>query len=256
LEEERVDYVGVDKMSNSDSELPIQVIDLLDADLVTEVFEGFDAVIHLANHPHWRVASPQRVLNENVSMNMNVFQASVDLKMDRIVYASTIQAVSGEIADENRERQPLAMRYFPADSDSPLQPRNPYSLSKALSERMLDYFSEIHGMDCVSIRFPWLLSGKTLQLVRKELGESKNPYDAFAYLPVESAAQLAWLCVKSKTIGHRSYFPAAKDTFSNMTVREIATELLEGVEMKRNPDEMDCLVDCSVIEKETGWIQP
>ena len=256
LESEEADFLAVDKQSNSDSGTRIKVADLLVREAAYEILDGADAVIHLANHPHWMDVSPQVVLNENVAMNMNVFQAAAELGVKRMVFASSIQAIDGEAPFHDREKQTSTFPYFPADSDTPLHPRNPYALSKVLSERMLDYFSEMFDMTCVSIRFPWLVEKDKMEFARQYTRGSRNPYDAFAYLPIESGADLACRCVRADLSGHTSYFPAAKDSLSEMTILEIASELLIGVELRKNPEEMDTLVDCSRIERETGWKQP
>ena len=44
---------------------------------------GITALIHLANHPNWYSGSPEMVYGENVSMNMNIFQAAANSDCER-----------------------------------------------------------------------------------------------------------------------------------------------------------------------------
>lgn len=255
LRADGTEFLAIDKEAKTDL-YDIEVVDLLDAKATQRALKGADAVVHLGNHTDWHDASPQVVFNENVSMNMNVFQAAADKGLKRIIFASSIQAISGELPVMKRENQTLVVPSFPMDSDMPLHPRNPYALSKVLSERMLDYFSETFEMTCVSIRYPWLISVDGMSEAKKWVEGSENVYDGFAYLDFESAADLICRCLSADLSGHRSYFPASKDPLNEMTVNEVATQFMDGLELRKNLNEMDTLVDCSMIEREIGWRQP
>ncbi|MEM9160728.1 MAG: NAD-dependent epimerase/dehydratase family protein, partial [Verrucomicrobiota bacterium] len=147
--------------------------------------------------------------------------------------------------------------YFPLDSNMPAIPRNPYSLSKYATEQMLEYFSKSTGMTCIAIRYPWLLGDYYLRIGVERGGfERGNCHDGFAYLPVYSGAEAAICALNADIEGYRCFFVASKDNLEQRSVSEIVGEQLSGVELKKPLDELDSLVDTSVVEKELGWERP
>jgi len=96
-----------------------------------EAFIGADVVIHLAEQPQ-ADASWQRVCTNNLSGTWNVFQAAVEARVPRIIYASSGWAVKA------LERQ-LAPQCYKANGpkiDSAVFPRpmTPYGLAKGFGE--------------------------------------------------------------------------------------------------------------------------
>ncbi|MDG2255385.1 MAG: NAD(P)-dependent oxidoreductase [Opitutaceae bacterium] len=250
-------FTAVDRVPDEQASYSVKVVDLLDWEACDELLKGVDVLVHLASNTKWDSGSPQEVLKENTSMDMNVFQAAADSGCHRIVFSSSIQVCNGQLPVGDRASHEIALPYIPIDSDMPALARNGYSLSKQVGENLLNYFSDTHGMTCVAIRYPLLLDSNLLAKT-KEMGglERGNCYDGFAYLPIYSAAEVAVKAITAELSGYRQYFVSSKDNLEQRPAREVIEEQLSDIPSKIPLEEMDSLVDCSKVEAELGWEQP
>ena len=157
-------------------ELPVglEVADLLDDTAAYRLLDGCESVVHLANHPHVGSISPvQRLYRENVSMDVNVFQAAVDLGIRRIVFASSVQVFSGDRTGgwgDTTEAlsRPSCLAYLPIDGETPICPRNGYALSKAAGEQMLRYYVALDAdLSATTVRYPFLLGERHRKWFRR-----------------------------------------------------------------------------------------
>jgi nucleoside-diphosphate-sugar epimerase len=223
--------------------LPVEVADLLEPTAAYRLLDGAEALVHLANHPHFRGTDGQRVFNENVTMNMNVFQAAREVGVKKIVFSSSVQVISGGPPP-----------YVPFDGAMPAQPGNPYALSKQVSETMLAYFARTAGMDCVALRFPWIVNAEAIAHARQHgRWDSRNPHEGFSYVHADDAAALIQAVLGAKLPGYRCYFPTARASGLRQPVADVIREHYAGIPLKRPLDQIESLVDLSTITHETGW---
>lgn len=252
-----VSFLAVDKEADSKLPFPIQAADLRDWDTCVELIQGVDVLLHFANHASWDNENPQRVFNSNVTMNANMLQAADNAECRRVIFASSIQVFSAQLPTFNRPVHEILLSYLPVDSDMPVNSRNTYALSKQVTEDLLKYYVRNRGMTCVAIRFPWLLDSNAMKSALENGGIVRgNCYDAYAYLPVYSAAEAAILAMTANLSGYNQYFVASKDNLEQRSVRELIEEQLSSIPLKKSLDSMDSLVDCSKVEAELGWKQP
>ncbi len=257
LVEKNVNFLAVDKFPDDQADYPIEQADLRDWETCKELLGGVDVLAHFANHPSFDSGSPEQVYNDNVTMNMNLFQTAANLGCPRIVFSSSIQVADGQLPVKDRTRQENVLPYLPMDSDMPDFPRNSYALSKQAAENALEYFSDTMGMTCIVIRFPLLVDSKMLKSALEQGGmERGNCYDGFAYLPVYSGAEAAVKAMTAEVEGYRNYFVASKDNLEQRPAREIIDGELSHLPCKKPVEEMDSLVDCSKVEADLGWEQP
>lgn len=87
------------------------------------------------------VKNPGNDANSNIIGTLQLLQNAVSFKVARIVFASTGGAIYGEL---NRA---------PADETTPPSPFSPYAISKLCAEQYLDYFSNMHQMNNVVLRY-------------------------------------------------------------------------------------------------------
>ena len=103
-----------------------------------------EAVVHLGAWANAGIVPDTRTYGDNVRGAYNVFQACADLKIQRIVYASSAQVYGFA------EAAPL---YAPVDEDHPLRPCNSYALAKVAAEEAANYFIKLFGLNILSFRF-------------------------------------------------------------------------------------------------------
>ncbi len=189
----------------------VEIADLLDQPACYRLLEGVEAVVHLGNHPAFRGRDAQRVFNENMAMNMNVFQAAADVGVKKIIFASSVQVISGN-RDEHEPPGGQCPPYLPMDGDVPPNPGNPYALSKQLGEQMLAYFARQAGIVCVAIRLPWLVNDDHLAWIKANPPRSPGGRgEAFTFLHFQDAASLLQAVLDAPLTGFRVYFPASRD---------------------------------------------
>jgi UDP-glucose 4-epimerase len=120
--------------------------DIQDATAVENVFAAFKptAVSHQAAQASVSVSvrEPQKDASINIVGSINMMQACVHHKVDRLVFASTGGAIYGEVPDGTRA----------SISTIPL-PLSPYACSKFAVEKYLDCFRHEHGLNYTVLRY-------------------------------------------------------------------------------------------------------
>ncbi len=124
--------------------IPFYEGDVADAALLARVFaeQGTRAIMHFAGSivvPE-SVANPLKYYDNNTSKSRSLIQAAVEAGIPHFLFSSTA-TVYGE-----PEIKPLT-------EDDPLQPVNPYGMSKLMTERILSDVSSAHPMNHCVLRY-------------------------------------------------------------------------------------------------------
>lgn len=117
--------------------------DVCDLDKMKKIFSaGYDGIFHLAALPRvtYSVEQPWETHQANVDGTLKVLIAARDNNIKRVVFASS-SSVYG-----NPES-------FPTSEELPVQPISPYALHKFVGEHYLRLFSELYGLETVSLRY-------------------------------------------------------------------------------------------------------
>jgi UDP-glucose 4-epimerase len=141
----------------------LRLADLCETHAAYELMDGVDAVIHLGNIPHAHAASPaQRVMIDNMAINTNVFVAALQMDIRRLVFVSSIQAITGQnIRLEPHTGHPApCFPYFPVDGHEPRNPGlNLYAQSKSFAEQSLQIMAATRDqLVATVVRFPYVAS--------------------------------------------------------------------------------------------------
>lgn len=141
---------------------PLVVGDLRDRQVLGALFREhrFDAVMHFcaSSLVGESVQRPLAYYENNVAATLNLLQAMLQARVDRLVFSSTA-AVFG---------QPQSARI---DEDHPTRPINPYGQSKLMVERILCDAGSAYGLRSVALRY-FNAAGAHPS---GELGESHEP---------------------------------------------------------------------------------
>ena len=116
--------------------------DIRDLEFMVNAFEGCDAIVHLAALPGLVKCRerPDEAASINVYGTYNVLEAARRLGIGKVVFCSTA-AVYGKPAE------------MPVTEGIPLRPLNLYGVTKLAGERLMDVFSDNHGIATISLRF-------------------------------------------------------------------------------------------------------
>jgi nucleoside-diphosphate-sugar epimerase len=199
------DVRATDRTYRRDLPGRLEVANLLDGPTCYRLLEDCQAVVHLANHPHIFVRLPfQDVYAQNMTMDVNVFQAAAELGIKKIVFASSVQAMAGDRHVDFRADDPAAvvpptcLTYLPIDGDAPSCPRNLYALSKEAGEQMLRYYVALdEELSASAVRFPFIVTQESLDWYRHRGNEYRDAGrihghadEGFSYLFAADAAAL------------------------------------------------------------------
>lgn len=116
--------------------------DIRDAELLRGAVRDIEIVLHQAALPSVARSLKDPLLTADVNINgtINVLTAARDSGVRRVVYASS-SSVYGDTPT------------LPKVEDMPTTPLSPYAASKLAGEHYCRVYSEIHGLDTVSLRY-------------------------------------------------------------------------------------------------------
>ncbi len=117
-------------------------VDVRSFDAVSPVMQGTDTVFHLAALPRvqYSIENPIETFSVNVDGTIALLKAASDAHVRRFVFSSSA-AVYGDQAT-----MPLVETMQPA-------PKSPYALHKAMGEQACALWSELYGLETVSLRY-------------------------------------------------------------------------------------------------------
>ncbi|MFC1799070.1 UDP-glucose 4-epimerase GalE [Thermodesulfobacteriota bacterium] len=154
---------------------PFEKGDIQDRQRLDAIIDKYnpEAVMHFAAFAYVgeSVENPGKYYRNNVVGSLTILEAMRDHGIRHIVFSSTC-AVYG-----NPETVPIP-------EDHPLNPINPYGFSKYAVERMLKDFSNVHGMNYVSLRY-FNAAGADPDV---EIGEDHDPETHLIPLILDTAA--------------------------------------------------------------------
>ena len=115
-------------------------VNVADLDACRQICQGIHTVVHLAADPSPRADFYESLLDNNIKGMYNIFRAAKDAGCQRVVYASSVQAVDGYPMD-------VQVR-----TDMPVRPLNMYGAAKAFGEATAHCFAYSEGLSCIAIR--------------------------------------------------------------------------------------------------------
>jgi dTDP-glucose 4,6-dehydratase len=112
-----------------------------DPDAVATAIEGVDRVVHFAARTHVdrAIADPGAFVETNVRGTQVLLDAARAADIDRLVLLSTDEVYGETLAGAQHE-------------DDPLDPRNPYSATKAAAEHLANSYATTYGLPVLSVR--------------------------------------------------------------------------------------------------------
>jgi len=114
-----------------------------------EQVRGMQAVVHLAAIRHPSLAPGQEIFRVNCAGTYNVYRAAADEGIQRVVVASSINALGYYFGAKS-----FGLCYLPLDEAHPTCTTDPYSFSKQILEAIADYFWRREGISGVCLRLP------------------------------------------------------------------------------------------------------
>jgi nucleoside-diphosphate-sugar epimerase len=116
--------------------------DLADMPIAEQAVRGADYVLHQAAIPSVprSVADPLTSNRANITATLNLLVAARDARIKRLVYAGSSSCYGNAAA-------------LPKHEEMTLNPLSPYALQKVVGEQYCRMFTQLYGLETVSIRY-------------------------------------------------------------------------------------------------------
>lgn len=218
-------------------------VDLTDLGQTIEAFQGAEAVVHLAAIPAPGIRPEQETFRNNILSTYNVFSASADLGLKKVVWASSETVLGLPFEKEMPD-------YAPIDEHQTPYPESSYALSKLLGEQMAAQFNRRFGLPFAGLRisnimepdeyakFPTFWDDPT---IRK--------WNLWGYVDARDVAQAVRLALELEVPGSEQYIVAAADTVMDRSSRALMEEVYPTVEIRHDLAEFETLLS---IDKARG----
>ncbi|MFC4096100.1 NAD-dependent epimerase/dehydratase family protein [Euzebyella saccharophila] len=247
---------------------PFEILDATDYDALEEViayYEISEVYLMAAMLSATAEKFPMRAWNLNMNSLFNVLNLAKEKKIDKIFWPSSI-AVFGPNTPENQTPQSTIM-----------EPTTVYGISKQSGERWCSYYHHKFGVDVRSLRYPGLISWKTMpgggttdyavEIYHKALAESA--YTCFLkedtslpmmFMDDAIRATLELMQADGRKIKIRSSYNLAAMSFTPSEIAKSIQEYIPNFEMSYNPDFRQAIadtwpssIDDSQARKDWGW---
>ena len=161
-----VRVIGIDAEARIDG-AEYSRCDIMDYEHIREQVRGCDAIVHLAAIPNPRQSAGQETFQVNVAGTYNVFEAAAQEGIQRIVQASSINALGCAWSPNE-----IAPQYLPIDEGHPTFTTDAYSFSKQIIEEIGAYYWRRERIASVALRFPAVLRAEYLHSERFREGRA------------------------------------------------------------------------------------
>lgn len=199
-------------------------------DLFEAMRESY-GVIHLGAYQAPNLAPDAETLSNNVSATYNVLRVAADVRVKKVVIASSTAAF-GFIYAKNL----WAPEYLPLDEDHPSKPQDSYGLSKVLGEHIADSIVAVHeDMTVSSLRFPGVNFDLSYESFKERWRNPRSRTSGFwTYIDARDAAMTCRLALEAKFTGHEVFIAsAAKNCMIQPTIELIKKYLPHGAKIKK-----------------------
>ncbi len=192
--------------------------DLADLAALKRFCMGVDTVLHLAANAG--ASTPwAEILNTNIVGTYHVFAAAKSAGVRRVVFASSIHAVSGYAGDVQ------------VKTNDPVNPGDIYGVSKAFGEALCRYMAEQEGVSAIAIRIG------AFQPI--EAAQNENSYRMMdAFVSERDLDQLMHRCIDDETLRFAVFHGLSGNRFQRMDItsaRELVGYAPEDDLTRENP---------------------
>jgi nucleoside-diphosphate-sugar epimerase len=226
---------------------PLLLADLTDHGQAIEVLAGTDAVVHLANIPAPGIHTPAVTFNANMTMNFNVFLAAAQVRLERVVWASSETTLGLPFDDPPR--------YAPVDENHYPVPTTTYALSKVASETVAAHIAEWSQMPFIGLRFSNILGPADYQEFPSYWPDpALRKWNLWGYIDERDAATACRLALEAPVEGSVSYIIAAADTVMNRSSESLLKEVFPGVRLTCDVGEFGSLLATDRAREALGFV--
>lgn len=214
------------------------------------VFEGCDALVHLAAIPAPGRHEDHVIHNNNVVSSYNALRAAVENGIMRICQASSVNAIGLAFSRKTR------FDYFPVDEEHPNYDEEPYSLSKWICEAQGDSFARRYeDIRISSMRLHWVVLDRAFAANSYNTDSPlSEDHHLWAYTRFDCAARACILSLDADFRGHEVFYILARDTTSDTPSLELAAQYVPDVPITGDLSGHNSFFSTAKAERLLGWV--
>jgi len=243
--------LSLDKVPPREKLCPSWLADLRHSGDLYEALRDAYGIVHLGAYQAPNLAPDAETLSNNVSATYNVLRAAADLRVQKVVLASSTAAF-GFIYAKNL----WAPDYLPLDENHPSMPQDSYGLSKVLGEQIAGSIVSIHAdMTVSSLRFPGVNFDLSYESFRERWRNPASRASGFwTYIDARDAAMTCRLAIEAKFTGHEVFIASAsKNCMIQPTLELVKKYLPRGGKIKKVTGTHWSCVDSSKARRLLGF---
>ena len=220
-----------DLTAASDTQNVVSIVgDLRNVDVLRDVMTEVDAVVHLGGIPGPELVDDITTYDINTVGTYAVFSTAAAAKVQKVVYASSINANGLPIS---KLRAPSSIPY---DEDEPATIGDSYSLSKQANENAAEMAAARWGLQLTGLRFPLVRDithndGATFaDHIRTALRNdpTRQAYEGWSYLHSGDAARAVLHALTLDTPPAPGILVAAPLTYLTDSTRDAVNRVIPG----------------------------
>jgi len=228
---------------------PHVTADLSNLGEVYGLFEGADAVVHLAAIPVPYTYPNEVVFQNNVMATYNVLEAAAGLGIKKVVIASS--ECSYGIASA---RSGLTPQYLPLDETHPQLPEDSYGTGKIVGEVLADSFHRRTGMQVVSLRLGNIIDEAKYAEFPTFIHDTANRKNlVWNYIDARDAAAACRLAIEKDGLGSVKVNIAADNTSMDIPSLDLIKAEFPHVEIRGEIKDFQTLYSNQKAKEVLGW---
>ncbi|MGC9605459.1 MAG: SDR family oxidoreductase [Minisyncoccia bacterium] len=251
-----VDNLSAGKREHVHPRATLHIVDIRHKEDLLPIFGGSRYVFHLAALPRvqYSIENPVETHEVNITGTLNVLEAAREAGVERLIYSASSSAYG------DQPKMPLR-------EDMPALPKSPYGMQKHAGELYCRVWSEVHGLETVSLRYfnvygprqseegaYALVIAKFIKQKRegKPMTITGDGTQTRDFTHVVDVVRANILAAKSKKVGRGEVINIGGGR--NISVKRIA-ELLGGpfVHIEPRLEPHDTLADYTKAKELLGW---
>jgi nucleoside-diphosphate-sugar epimerase len=245
--------VCIDRVSPADSTDQSNITyiqaDITDYTALDNALHGCDALVHMAAIPAPGHNPDYEVHNNNVVSSYNALRAAVEVGIERVCQASSVNATG--LAYSRWPR----FDYFPLDEEHPTYNEDPYSLSKWICEEQANSIARRYEkLTISSMRFHGVVSERAVAAQAPGYSQTNAAAKAlWAYTRFDSAARACLLSLTADFKGHEVFYITAPDTIVDTPSLELKQKFFPDVPVRGDLSGHKSFFNSSKAERLLGW---
>ncbi len=248
---------------------PFELLDATDYNALEEIiayYEISEVYLMAAMLSATAEKFPMRAWNLNMNSLFNVLNLAKEKKIDKIFWPSSI-AVFGPNTPENNTPQNTIM-----------EPTTVYGISKQSGERWCSYYHHKYGVDVRSVRYPGLISWKTMpgggttdyavEIFHKALSEghyacflSKDTKLPMMFMDDAIRGTIMLMERNEEDIKIRSAYNLSAMSFTPAEIADKIQRIVPGFKITYSPDFRQAIadswpssIDDTIARRDWGWL--